>query len=164
MAPGLRLLTPGQFRSDSGAAVDAPSRVDDASSVAVARLDRPPLARAVLEPAPPLRPVGAVPGMAGAILGLDHAEALVREEAERVRVVGELDHWAMVTSGWIRCHHPTPATVGPGWRRLGWPSDVKGAQEAVSGERSEQRLRNKVQVPGGPLNRHGDKPAGGLHY
>jgi hypothetical protein len=45
--------------------------------VPIARLDRVPLAGPVLEASPPLGQVRAVLGVAGAVTGLDHPEALV---------------------------------------------------------------------------------------
>jgi len=55
--------------------------------VPVARLHRVPLAGTVLEPASPFGHIRAVLGMAGTVLGLDHPEALVRQETEGLAVV-----------------------------------------------------------------------------
>jgi len=53
----------------------------------VARLHRVPLARSILESAPPLDEVGAVLSVARSVLRLDHPEALLREQTEAVGVV-----------------------------------------------------------------------------
>jgi hypothetical protein len=52
--------------------------------VPVARLNRVPLAGPVLEPSTPFGQIRAVLGMAGAVLGLDHPKAAVREQGEAV--------------------------------------------------------------------------------
>jgi hypothetical protein len=44
----------------------------------VARFDRVPLARSVLEPSTPLGWIGTVLGVVRPVLGLDHAEAALR--------------------------------------------------------------------------------------
>ena len=62
------------------------------SSVPITRLDRVPLAGTVLEATPPLGQVWALLGVAGAVAGLDHPEAPVRQEAEAVGVVLHSGH------------------------------------------------------------------------
>jgi hypothetical protein len=55
--------------------------------VPVARLDGVPLASGILEPTTPFSDVGTVLGVTCSILGLDHPEAALRDEAEAVGVV-----------------------------------------------------------------------------
>ncbi len=55
--------------------------------VAGTRLDGVPLAHTVLEPASPLGGVRTVLGMSGAVLSLDHPEAVTGVEGEAVGVV-----------------------------------------------------------------------------
>ncbi len=65
--------------------------------MAIARFDRVPLAGSVLEPPSPFGDVGAVLSMARPIIGLDESEALARQEAEALGVVGELGYGSQ---GW----------------------------------------------------------------
>ena len=81
----------------------------------VASLNRVPLRNGVLEPAPPLRDMRAVLGVAGPVLGLDQPEALLRGEAETLGVVGELHHGARVGQG-SDSGHRRPSE----WARLSW--------------------------------------------
>ena len=62
----------------------------------IAGHDRVPLARSILEPAPPSESVRAVLGVAGAVFGLDHAETVGAHTGEGV---GVMLHWAMVGRG-----------------------------------------------------------------
>ncbi len=84
--------------------------------MAVASTHRVPLAGTVLEPSPPDNRVRAVLGMTGSVLGLDHAEAVARDEAETAGVVL---HRARVERG---SDGPgQPHTLGCGER--GWSSE-----------------------------------------
>jgi hypothetical protein len=56
-------------------------------SMALAGLDRVPLAHLVLEPTPPFDQERTVLGVAGPILGLDQPEATPRGQAERLGVI-----------------------------------------------------------------------------
>ena len=67
--------------------------------VPVAGADGVPLAGPVLEPSPPVHAVRAVLGVPSPVLVLDEPEALARQEAETLGIVGELGHGARIGRG-----------------------------------------------------------------
>ena len=89
---------PGQFWSEPWRPRDPLDRVQ-VRPVAVAGLDRVPLAGPILEPPSPFGDVGTVLGVSSPVLGMNQPEAALRLEVERVAVVGDLGHGARVGRG-----------------------------------------------------------------